>query len=122
MGDRGQIAIEQDNNHFPAPVFFYTHWQGHAIKQRLQEALEKGKGRWDDPSYLARIIFCQLVREEWNKTDGFGLMGVSAGDSEYPLLCVNMREQKVAERASNEDIEAPATNVWTFEAFTKLTL
>lgn len=119
MGDRANIVIEADKGMFPYPVFFYTHWSGYNIKSTLQRALKRGKERWDDPQYLSRVIFCELVGKDTG-ISGFGIT-TKIGDSGHQLLCVNMKEQKVRERASPSDISAKVVKEWTFEEFSKLT-
>lgn len=116
MGDRANIVIEKDNHSFPHPVFFYTHWHGYAIKPTLKAALLRGKERWNDGQYLARIIFCEMVKGKEMETTGFGIT-TRIGDGGYLLLCVNMREQKVKERDSSEDENATVLKEWTFDEF-----
>lgn len=115
MGDQANIVIEADQDMFPHPVFFYTHWSGYKIKPTLQAALVRGKKRWNDSQYLSRVIFCELVGKN-DEITGFGIttrIGYSGGK----LLCVNMEENKVRERDSSEDITAPVLKEWTFEEF-----
>lgn len=116
MGDRGNIVMERDDDMFPHPLFMYTHWAGSAIKPTLQDALIRGKGRWDDGPYLARIIFCELIQENVLGETGFGL-STAIGDGSHDLLCVNVAEQKVKERRSAEDPGATVIQEWTFEEF-----
>lgn len=115
MGDRANIVIEADNGMFPAPVFFYTHWSGYRIKQDLQSALVKGKERWDDPQYLSRVIFCQMVGTQ-DEITGYGIT-TKIGDSGAPLLLVNMEKQEVRELTSSDNIEAATAQKWSFEEF-----
>jgi hypothetical protein len=97
MGDRGNIKI--------GGVYLYTHWGGSEIKQTLQKALKK-KWRWDDESYLARIIFCEMIRGEESGETGFG---ISTGivDNEYDILEVDVANQTVQE----------GKRKWSFEEF-----
>lgn len=120
MGDRANIVIEADQRMFPHPVFFYTHWCGYRIKPALQAALLRGKERWDDPQYLARVIFCGLVGKD-EDISGFGI-STRIGDGGGKLLCVNMEENKVRERDSSSNINAPVLREWTFREFVELTI
>lgn len=53
-------------------VFLYAE-EGKGIIGALHRALSKEK-RWNDPDYLSRIIFCQMVPEkEWDGTNKFGI-------------------------------------------------
>jgi hypothetical protein len=115
--DKANIVIESDKEMFPHPVFFYTHWSGSTIKDTLQAALAH-KRWWDDPQYLARIIFCELVKNQPHGTTGYGI-STRIGNGSHKLLCVNMEENKVRERNSTEDINAAVLHEWTFEEFVK---
>lgn len=116
MGDRANIVIEKDDEVFPHPVFFYTHWSGSRIKDTLRSALLRGKDRWSDPQYLARIIFCELVKDDVEGLVGFGI-STAIGDGGHLLLCVNLKENKVRERNSSKDINASTLREWTFDEF-----
>ena len=87
MGERGNIAVEQDGT----TIYFYTHWRGHAVQHILASALEKGMARWDDPPYLARIIFGELTKVAQDETTGFGIS---------PNICDNSYEIPVVRTGS----------------------
>jgi len=76
MGDRANIIMQGETDSFPYPVYFYSHWKGREIYSVLQCALEKSRSRWDDPAYLARIIFCELVKGNEMDLTGFGISTV----------------------------------------------
>jgi hypothetical protein len=115
MGDRGNIVIENDTDCFPHAVFFYSHWHGSGLNSVLKTALAKGQARWNDGSYLARVIFCEMVKDDKGVT-GFGI-STAIGDGSHPLLCVNMAENKVRLRESENDHNSKVTKEWTFEQF-----
>lgn len=53
-------------------VYLYAE-NGKDMIPALYRALSRRK-RWNDPDYLARIIFCQMVPEEdWDKSTGYGI-------------------------------------------------
>lgn len=114
MGDRANIVIESDTDMFPSPVYFYTHWSGYSIKASLKKALIKGRERWDDPQYLARVIFQTLIGKD-NDVIGFGI-STKIGDNDRPLITVSMKERKVRQRG--QSLESQPTQEWTFEEFT----
>jgi len=117
MGDRAVIVIEKDNSGlFPHEIYFYTHWRGSEIKEILQDALKRGKERWDDGSYLARIIFCSLIGDKKDTTTGFGI-STAIVDSEYRLLCVNMEEGVVRIRNSKISLDSEVIQTWTFAEY-----
>ncbi len=91
MGDRGNIVIDYGKKR---RIYFYTHWNGSSIKEILKGALLRGKERWDDPSYLARIIFCELIGEDQEGVTGYGISPYLT-DNEHPLLIVDVRNKLV---------------------------
>jgi hypothetical protein len=72
MGDRGNIIVKDGES----TVYLYTHWSGSDLPDVVAAALERGKDRWDDGSYLARILFCEMVKGNEMDTTGFGISSV----------------------------------------------
>ena len=95
MGDRANIVIQKDNSNFLADLYFYTHWQGYSLPKIVQDALIRGQERWDDASYLARIIFCKLVEGEENDLTGYGISNLEQ-DNEHPFVIVNIHQKTVS--------------------------
>lgn len=70
MGDRGNIIIRDEG----APdLYLYTHWNGSDLPKTLKRALSR-KERWEDSAYLARIIFCEMVKGSEADATGFGIL------------------------------------------------
>jgi len=93
MGDRGQVRfIDGDNE-----VWFYTHWGASNLTRTVQAALKRGKSRWDDPEYLARIIFCEMVKGDVEDLLGYGI-GFSEHGDVWQVVTVNASEQTVEVR------------------------
>lgn len=92
MGDRGNIVIRFDSKTTPKDIYFYTHWRGSEIGEILAKALSRNE-RWDDPSYLARIIFQTMLNGDEGET-GFGIAPYPS-DNEHPLLIVDTQNQQV---------------------------
>ena len=68
--DRGNIILKfHDGN----KIYFYTHWGGSQLKNTLKNALKRGKDRWGDEPYLARIIFSEMIKDEVLKNTGYGI-------------------------------------------------
>jgi hypothetical protein len=59
----------------------------------VQAALLR-RERWSDPTYLARIIFCELITGQEDEPTGFGI-STSIGDNEYPITVVDCSAQRV---------------------------
>lgn len=125
MGDRGNIVIRQGNTKAD-DVWFYGHWSGYALKPRVAKALAK-HWRWNDSSYLARIVFDEFTSGQQGQETGFGI-STRMQDNEYPILVVDVPKQivyEVPEKALVEyrvpDDYNPAKQ-WTFEQFAVLQL
>lgn len=85
MGDRANVYIREDSER---GVYLYTHWAGEELARTVQTALERGKGRWNDSPYLARIIFCEMVSGNEHETTGFGISTMLC-DNEHPIIVVD---------------------------------
>lgn len=106
MGDRGNIKVTNDVQH----VYLYTHWSGSDLPTTVQTALRK-RQRWDDEQYLARILFCQLVRkDDWEGETGYGI-GTVIGDGEDKVVEVDVGNQMVTCNFPH------FTKAYTFEEF-----
>ena len=109
MGERGNIAING--------VYLYTHWKGHRLKSILKSALMRGKSRWDDPPYLARIIFCEMMDGD-NGLTGYGI-STEIEDNNHNAFEVDTDKQAVREHKIDysEMKLGNIVNEWTFEDF-----
>lgn len=90
MGDRANIKVCGAGN-----VYLYTHWAGTELPGTLQAALERGKARWDDAQYLARVIFCEMVHGDEGELTGYGISGECC-DGQDRILTVNVNKQTVS--------------------------
>lgn len=70
MGDRAQALITEDGT---TGVYLYTHWEGSDLPTTVANALDRGRDRWDDGPYLARIIFSEMIRNDIDGTTGYGI-------------------------------------------------
>ena len=86
MGDRANVKI--------AGVHLYTHWGGGNLPFKVQDALKK-KWRWDDDAYLARIIFCEMVKGDEEGETGFGI-SKDLCDNQYPIIDIDCENQTVS--------------------------
>ena len=89
MGSRANVAVKNGSEQ----VWFYCHWSGGSYVGNTRKALAR-KQRWNDPSYLARIIFDGLTEGHQGEELGFGISG-SIGDNEYPILVVDVPGNRV---------------------------
>ena len=88
MGDRGNIYIEDMD------IYFYTHGKGSITDFIVASALDRGRDRWDDDSYLARIIFSELIKDNLMGTTGYGISRVIQ-DENHPPTVVNITNNTV---------------------------
>jgi len=76
------------------PIWLYSHWGGADLAVVLQSALVRGRPRWDDPSYLARIIFSEMIRDEILEETGYGISPFQT-NNEYPVLHMDLKANTV---------------------------
>lgn len=93
MGDRANIVI-RDPDAKGVDLYLYGHWSGGTYEQAARAALSRGRGRWDDGSYLARIVFQDLVGDD-RGTTGFGIAAGYAPDNEHDFLVLDVGAQRV---------------------------
>jgi hypothetical protein len=116
MGDRANIFISEPTKDNPKNgMYFYTHWGGNTLLNDLHDALIRGKDRWSDDQYLPRIIFCQMVQDDWESTTGYGL-STRIGDNGHPILVVDTENQMVG--ITKEGNEPTCHFSMSFEEFT----
>lgn len=112
MGDRASVVIQEDPSH---EVFLYTHWTGSSLPACVQQALAR-KQRWEDPSYLARIVFCTMIKGHESEETGYGISATLTGGS-YPLIVLDMPKQQV--RFEDEDTRRVIGKTYTFSQAAK---
>ena len=92
MGDRANVKLVQRTwAGEERPIYLYTHWRGSELAETLRAALRRGDGRWDDDSYLARIIWGEMTRDDPLGTTGFGI-GVERPDNEHRIIAVDCQK------------------------------
>ena len=120
MGDRGNIffvdqAIDRDTW---GGVYLYSHWAGSDLPFLLQRALDRGRDRWGDSQYFARILFCEMIRDDVEGLTGFGISS-KMWDNEHLVIRVNDLDQIVsfheAGREAQRDDEAIKS--WSYEEY-----
>jgi hypothetical protein len=67
--DSGQVEIVGPYGR----VYLYTHSGAGSLVNDIHSVLSM-RQRWDDPDYLAKMVFCKMVPVEcWNTDLGFGI-------------------------------------------------
>jgi hypothetical protein len=74
-------------------VYLYTHWGGTNLPQVVSNALARD-ARWNDPEYLARIIFDQMTEGSHGSETGHGIGTEQHGDV-YRVVHINCSEREV---------------------------
>jgi hypothetical protein len=85
MGDRAQVLIKDTG------IYLYTHWDGYKLENIVKKAISK-KLRWNDPEYLSRIIFDEMIGENQYGEVGYGIGTTQHGDV-YNLIEINCKDQ-----------------------------
>lgn len=116
MGDRANVAVVQDDG--KALVYLYTHWGGCELAADVQKALAK-KWRWDDGSYLTRIIFDTMTDGSHGQETGFGI-ATYRPDNEHSIVVVDPNTQRIG--FAFEGKEPDCYISWTFEEYIALPL
>ena len=90
MGTRAQVYMKDEG------VYLYQHLDGYSLMETVTKAVQSdvGKGRQDDPEYLARIIFCAMVKDNIDGETGYGIGTKKHGDIEY-LVTVDCKKKTI---------------------------
>ena len=67
MGVKGQVHIEDEN------VWLHTEYEGYNIRNVVCRALRRSKSCWNNPEYLARIIFSEMTRDNIDGIVDYGI-------------------------------------------------
>ena len=91
MGDRANVLVK--SNKTESGIYFYTHWSGYNLPQTVQTALKR-KQRWDDESYLNRIIFSEMIKDSVEEETGYGISTFTP-DGDTRIIEINHEKQTV---------------------------
>ena len=92
MGDRANVSI---TGRYSGTVYLYTHWRGTELPALVAEVLAgRAIGRWDDPAYLARIVFSALIKDAIDDPTGFGI-SATVGDGDDRIVALDCDTQTI---------------------------
>lgn len=85
MGDRGNLVLHDGTE---PPLYIYSHWNRTGLPGLLANALAtpQAESRIGDGQYLARIVFCQIMKQVngLDEETGWGL-STYLGDGDETL-------------------------------------
>lgn len=93
MGDRAQVKFVDNDG---KEIWFYSHWGGYHIQTDVKNAIVRGKDRWEDEEYFARIIFSEMIKNNVLENTGFGIGFSKHGDLQHPVVIVDCKKQSVS--------------------------
>lgn len=92
MGARTQVKIVGEYDY--PPVYLYSHWgAGGPTINDVRDALAREQ-RWGDAEYLARIVFCQMVKGQEETETGFGIGTVMHSDIQE-MIVLDLESQNI---------------------------
>lgn len=90
MGVRQDVKLQYKAG---GEVVIYSHWnEAEVLKGIIKDVLRR-RERWDDESYLARMIFSAIVKDDIDSATGYGLAPYGMGE-ETPVI-INFSKQTV---------------------------
>jgi hypothetical protein len=122
MGDRGNIFfVDRREGDALEGIYMYTHWSGAVLPAIVREALERGRGRWGDSQYLARIVFCELIGDAVREEIGYGL-STRIGDNEHSVVRIDDLSARVSfhEPGKERRADDPGLASWSYEEYLAL--
>ena len=112
MGDKSNIVIQESNGN---RIYLYGHWMGEDAINVVAEVLGR-RQRWNDESYLARMLFSKMVEGDIDGETGYGISTYMC-DNEYPIIVLEPATQTavIEEYAWGEKTFTPITPRVTFD-------
>jgi hypothetical protein len=92
MGMRRNIELNYGRQY--GKIYLYTHWGAEGLEKALAHALDRGRLRWNDDAYLARVIFTDMTQGIGDELTEYGLAPWEC-DPEFPTLTVDFGESTV---------------------------
>jgi hypothetical protein len=114
MGNRANVVVKQRDE---SNIFLYTHWNGSDLPATVQRALKRHQ-RWNDRAYLTRIIFCEMVGNDFMGETGYGI-STDIQDNEHPFICIDVDKQMIDVKQSPLNLLLPIEG-WSFEEYCNL--
>lgn len=114
MGDRANVAVKAADDDI---VFLYTHNSGSGLGTILARALAR-RLRWNDPQYLARIIFAEMTKGQEAEETGYGISAqIGDGDDRVWLVDVPAQTVTYCRWQGEPDAFTPRSPAQSFDDF-----
>lgn len=113
MGDRANCIVLQNSYDQEHPaVWLYTHWGGEELLANVQKAMQR-RERWDDDSYLTRIIFDTMTVGQQGDGTGYGITTAETDNGhDFVVVDPNKGEVRIEDPGDRE-----VKHCWPFEQF-----
>lgn len=121
MGNRANVCIREGED----KIYLYTHWGGDSLCIKVYKAMKK-KWRWDDPPYLARIIFDEMTKNRHGEEGGYGIWNSAGDNNSHPIIVIDTEQGKIFfedpenHNTYGHDDKHNYSSSWTFEEFINL--
>lgn len=96
MGARSNVYITDSTDaaydHGQRGIYIYSHGSGPELPEKVRDALAFGRGRWDDSTYLTRILIDQITKDARDQETGYGV-GLTSGENSFPMVTVDLGNQ-----------------------------
>jgi len=109
MSDTGTIVIREPGD---SEIYLYAHSSGDTLPEVLAAALDRGRDRWNDPPYLTRIIFSEMIKDDVLGTFGYAISPYFI-DSDRAVLAVSPTQATIQVEGGN----GQGRTSWSFEEF-----
>ena len=119
MGDRANVFVREKLKDEVVGVYLYTHWAGHELAQTVHDALTRGRSRWDDSPYLARIIFDEMVKDDHGGETGYGI-SATMGDNGHQIIVVDPSQERIGFCKEGAEKTPGLELLWSFEEYVAL--
>ena len=117
MGDRANVYVKNSKT---KGVWLYTHWTGSSLANTVQNALARQQ-RWDDDSYLARIVFSEMVKGREREETGFGISAVGPPDNGHAIIVLDPEKMRIGLAKEPKYGQVPKPKKWMpFATFIKM--
>ena len=112
MGDRSNIVVQESNGN---RIYLYGHWMGTDSIRIVGDVLSR-RDRWNDESYLTRMLFEKMIENDRGSSTGFGISTYMC-DNEYPIIVLEPATQTavIEEYAWGEKTFTPITPRVSFD-------